>query len=120
MKIKQEDLAEFKGQIVDLFEDYLSEHDVKLESADRDAAIEDGEDPEELGILYGDLYDAIGDPVDFALQQGGGEIEVHLAALMGFADALKMGKSEHGVKGSDLVALNQKLQDTIAAWAKNG
>ena len=62
--VKTDDLAELKGQIVDSYEDFASEYNLDLPNSDRDEAIEDGEDPEDLAIIYGSAYDMIADTVD--------------------------------------------------------
>ena len=64
LKINLDDIAELKGQIVDAYEDFASEYNLNLPNSDRDEAIEDGEDPEDLAIIYGDAYDTIADYVD--------------------------------------------------------
>lgn len=64
LKINLDDLAELKGQIVDSYEDFASEYNLNLPNSDRDEAIEDGEDPEDLAIIYGAAYDFIADTVD--------------------------------------------------------
>ena len=55
-RIQREELTEFIGQILDVFEDYLEEKGVSILNEDRQAAIEAGEDPEGLCILYGSDY----------------------------------------------------------------
>jgi hypothetical protein len=62
--VSLDDLSELKGQIVDAYEDFASEYNLDLPNSDRDDAIEDGEDPEDLAIIYGDAYDFIADTVD--------------------------------------------------------
>ena len=62
--VSLDDLAELKGQIVDNYEDFASEYNLDLPNSDRDDAIEDGEDPEDLAIIYGSAYDMIADTVD--------------------------------------------------------
>lgn len=57
------ELAEFKGQIVDILEDALADKDAMIPNRDREEAIEDGEDEEDLAIIYGDDYDIIADTV---------------------------------------------------------
>ena len=54
--VVREDLPEFIGQILDIFEDYLEEKGISVSNQDRDEAIADGEDPEGLCILYGTEY----------------------------------------------------------------
>lgn len=71
--ISPSNLAEFKGQIIDIFEDFAYDNDIEIPNADREAEIEDakldGEDPDELGlaIIYGEDYDTIGDVIEKAV-----------------------------------------------------
>ncbi len=58
------ELAELKGQIVDILEDALADTDAGIPNEDRDEAIEDGDDPEETAIIYGEDYDTIADIVE--------------------------------------------------------
>ena len=62
--------AEFKGQIVDLFEDWLDENDYQFKNEERDEAIEDGdyEDESEAAHIWGDDYDKIADRVEQVLK----------------------------------------------------
>lgn len=55
-KVKREDLTEFVGQILDIFEDFLAEKGIEIENEEKQEAIEDGEDPESICILYGTDY----------------------------------------------------------------
>jgi len=52
-------LAEFKGQIVDIFEDFCDEMGITVENEDRDR-----EDEDNLAVFYGDDYDAFGTIVE--------------------------------------------------------
>lgn len=54
--IPRENLTEFIAQILEVVEDYLDEKGVTILNEDRQAAIEAGEDPEGLAILYGTDY----------------------------------------------------------------
>ena len=116
MNINNMLIDEFKGQIIDLFEDYLAANDFVLESDDRNIAIEDGEDENELAILYGDLYEAIGDEIESAVRANESQEAVHIAALRGFSLALKMGNCKRGIPADDLLDLNEKLAKTIRSW----
>lgn len=62
-----EDMPELKGQVVDIFEDYLTDKEISIPNEDRDDAIADGEDTEDLAIIYGADYDAIADEVEFVV-----------------------------------------------------
>ncbi len=70
-------MAEFKGQIVDILEDVLTEHEAKIRNEDKDLAVKDGRDPDELAVIYGDDYDVIAELVcDIVLQE---DLEEHPA-----------------------------------------
>lgn len=58
-KITREDLGEFVGQIIDIFEDFLEEKGVNIENPEKTEAVADGEDPESICILYGTDYGAL-------------------------------------------------------------
>lgn len=67
--LTEENSREFIGQIVCVVEDKFAELELEIENEDREEAIADGEDPEELAIIYGMDYDLIGGPVEFVLEQ---------------------------------------------------
>ena len=53
---KDTEKAEFIGLIIDIFEDFLEERDVTLNNPEVGEAIESGDDPESLAIIYGSDY----------------------------------------------------------------
>lgn len=55
-RIGKNEKAEFFGQIIDVFEDFLEARGIMLNNPERDYAIEDGADPEEVAIIYGSDY----------------------------------------------------------------
>lgn len=59
-------MAEFKGQIVDIFEDYLEEHNVTPDCLPN---VEREPDDEDAAIIYGDDYDFIADEVQFQVDR---------------------------------------------------
>lgn len=62
--IADDDKPEFFGRLIDTVEDWLADYEFEpkdFPNEDRDIAIEDGEDPEELAIIYGDEYDILAD-----------------------------------------------------------
>lgn len=71
MKIKKEDIAPIKGEIIDIFEDCLDDADIALQCDDREDAIHNGEDPNGLAIIYGSHYDFIGDVIESILTSNG-------------------------------------------------
>lgn len=76
---KNNNRAEFKGQIIDIFEDFLHEKHMCIPNEDREEEIKDILDsypPDEAqeilenecpAIIYGEDYDAIGDEIDYGL-----------------------------------------------------
>ena len=54
--ITKEQKPEFIGQIIDIFEDFLEEKGIRIDNEDKQMAIEDGEDPKTLAIIYGEDY----------------------------------------------------------------
>lgn len=63
--IPVEEVAQFKGEIIDIFEDFLEEHHATLENDERNEALEDADDPSEVAIIYGSHYDVIGDVIEY-------------------------------------------------------
>ena len=62
MSINKNDKEEFIGQIIDLFEDFLDEKNVKISNPE---AVEDGE--ENAAIIYGNDYDTLHDQIQDVL-----------------------------------------------------
>lgn len=54
-----DDRAEFFGQIIDIFEDFLAEKGIEIENDEREDY--GAEDDEELAIIFGSDYDYIRD-----------------------------------------------------------
>lgn len=63
MSINKNDKEEFIGQIIDLFEDFLDEKNVKISNPE---AVEDGE--ENIAIIYGGDYDTLHDQIQSVLE----------------------------------------------------
>lgn len=63
MSINRNDKEEFIGQIIDLFEDFLDEKNVKISNPE---AVEDGE--ENAAIIYGGDYDTLHDQIQDVLE----------------------------------------------------
>lgn len=57
VKIKQTDEAEFIGQFIDVFEDFLDSKGICIDNADRD------EDDDNAAIIYGEDYDILADEI---------------------------------------------------------
>ena len=63
MSINKNNKEEFIGQIIDLFEDFLDEKNVKISNSE---AVEDGE--ENAAIIYGNDYDTLHDQIQGVLE----------------------------------------------------
>lgn len=59
--IRESDLPEFVGQIIDIFEDFLEDRDIKLPNKDRD------QDPD-AAIIYGDDYGELQSDIESLLK----------------------------------------------------
>jgi len=57
--VDYDDRAEFFGQIIDIFEDFLAEKGIEIENDEREDY--GAEDDEELAIIFGSDYDYIRD-----------------------------------------------------------
>ena len=64
--IDQNDKAEFIGNIIDIFEDFLDEKGVTLESPERDDEMESDDDS--VTNIYGSDYDSISDSLEALLR----------------------------------------------------
>lgn len=121
------ELAELRGQMVDILEDALTEKGATIQNEDRDAAIEDGEDEEELAIIYGEDYDVIGDVVQELILDGGlegnpvrGEVEQQKYVEAVFASYEELiGKAEFpdgGFTEKEIAELKKSIGETFANW----
>lgn len=57
-RITMNDLPEFIGQIIDIFEDFLDEKGIRIDNPERE-----GEDTEEAANIYGSDYGALEDEI---------------------------------------------------------
>lgn len=112
------DRAEFKGQIIDIFEDYLDNNDYKLNNVERDQAIEDGDydDPDEAANIWGDDYDTIGDEVEFMLDNNGTSIaKTNIVPIISAFENL-CDRSNISISTKEHNALLQKVTETLTNW----
>lgn len=59
-----ENKLEFIGAIIDVFEDFLEEKGITLDNPEICEAVEYGDDPETLAIIYGSDYDLISGQIE--------------------------------------------------------
>lgn len=64
-KLNESTVAEFKGQLVDILEDYLSEHGVTIENLPNEDR--DEYEADDVAIIFGEDYDVIADGVQYEL-----------------------------------------------------
>ena len=80
--VPESSVAEFIGQVIDIFEDFLEEHGVRLDNPEKTDAVADGQDPDGLAIIYGTDYGSLSDDLKSmftawdVLQKGGNAHEL--------------------------------------------
>lgn len=111
------DKAEFKGQIVDIFEDFLDENGYDLKNKDRDAAIEEAADEDELAHIYGEDYDRIADAVESVLRNHENRT-ILTSSLNRIITAFTDLCSKNNIKLNDdeLKFLNFKIKQRFKNW----
>lgn len=121
------ELAELRGNMVDILEDALAEKEATIPNEDRDDAIEDGEDETELAIIYGEDYDVIGDVVqDLVLDndlEGNpirGEVEKQKyveAVFESYQELIDNAEFPNGgFSDEEIAGLKQKISDVFTRW----
>lgn len=83
-------LAEFRGQVVDVFEDFCDEYGIRIENKERDeynaeAGYEEGEN---TAIIFGSDYDLIADEVTDRVNNADGKESFTPDEVSDIADAL--------------------------------
>lgn len=112
--LTMESMPEFIGQIVDIFEDYCTEKEIILENSDRNQAIEDGEDPENLAIIYGDSYDVIGDIIRRTLSEH--TADPAGSVMEAFLEVLTDGGYKEELPAADVGELKKNIRETYEFW----
>ena len=67
--ITPENQPVFIGQIIDIFEDFLTEKGVTLNNPEIQEAIDEGEDPKDLAIIFGSDYGSLQDSLTAMLTE---------------------------------------------------
>ena len=62
--ITAQDICEFEGQVVDIFEDWLDNAGYKIPNQERDV-----DDPDSGAEIWGDDYDLIADEIDHVIRE---------------------------------------------------
>ena len=69
--IRADDKAEFIGQVIDLFEDFLEERGISLKNEEKGELSSAGEDSEQEAIIYGTDYDQLQVRIELLLESWG-------------------------------------------------
>ncbi len=118
--MNRNDIAEFKGQIVDIFEDYFETKDITLMNLDKEIEIRNGVDESTVAIIYGQDYDVIADTVDSHLVAGGlysmskNSAKELITDLITNAQSLI--KSQQEISRADYTVLACKIKETLCNW----
>lgn len=127
-KLDSNDSEEFVGQIVDIFEDYLTEEGIILRNEDREQKVWENKDgsPEEIAIIYGDKYDFVAEPVrkaielynltESALKSESAMEDVQNRVFQGFKQLLTDGGYLLDIPKEDAERLKDKVQETFVNW----
>lgn len=121
MKFIGNGFAEFKGQIIDVFENYFEEHKIVLNNKDKEAAIKDGCNKEELAIIYGEDYDFILNALNWYVDDNNqdyvltGEDAVSVInGLIEYAQNLIL--PQRSIYGAEYAILASKIKDILHHW----
>lgn len=115
----KDNIPEFKGQIVDIFEDFLCDNNYTLKNEEREAAIADDEyeDPEEAAIIWGDDYDTIADTVESVISGNDKEhiSEAEIKIIMSAFNELCT-ENNIALTSEQTKTLSDKLIETFQRW----
>ena len=118
MRHTPEEMSEFKGQIMDTFEDFMDEHNLTLNNSERS---EDGIDPS-AAIIYGSQYDWLAEAADDAADACmHGEV-LNKKYIDPILDAFEDLVKEHGTPEAyecahkERLALKHSLWDLMQTW----
>lgn len=109
---------EFKGQIIDIFEDYLSENKISLKDKGQ-------KNTEETVILYGCYYDMISNTISRAIRQydlmqkqldDDKFHDMERKIMISFYDVLISGGYLGKMSDADVSALKYNIRDTFIKW----
>ncbi len=67
--IFEENRVEFVGQIMDVFDDFLEKHNIRIPESDKQNEEENGSFENNPVRLYGDVYSEISDEIEHILYQ---------------------------------------------------
>lgn len=119
-KLNKNTYAEFKGQVIDVFEDFCENNGIKIknpdkEEYDREAGYEPGEN---TAIIFGDDYDSIGNEIIDSDGLVGETDKIIRNAILKFSQILvKRGNRDgRGLKLDEIKALERQAKDVFKAW----
>ena len=128
-KLNENTVAELKGQIVDTFEDFLSERGITAENLpneDRDEYEADG--CEDAAIIFGEDYDIIADGVQHELDTNdlmGGSTSTSATLISKVVDNIyatyeeiskKLVGTDFSLSDEDANHLKEEIRQTFVKW----
>lgn len=119
-KLNVNTYAEFKGQVIDIFEDFCEENGITInnpdkEEYDREAGYAPGEN---IVIIFGDDYDAIGDEIIDSDGLVGEADKIIRNAVLKFSQILvdRGNRDGRGLKPDEVKVLERQVKDIFKAW----
>jgi hypothetical protein len=64
LQITENDLVNIEGILIDVLENFAENNNIQIPSAERDETIAEGEDPDELAIIFGESYVKLTEPIE--------------------------------------------------------
>jgi hypothetical protein len=128
--IKKQPLAytcthpEFRGQIADILEDFLTEKGATIKNPERDALLQTKEpDAKDAAIIFGKDYDALSAKINDCIYKLGFDKEYTMTQaadriMFGYAHILSKAEFPEGVSVTeeDTKTLRSKLLDLLQQW----
>ncbi len=124
-KLDQDNIAEFKGQIIDIFEDFCDKKGINIQNKERDNKEAGYADNENDVKIFGNDYDYIVDEIDISAENSNFFAnKIHDRELKDIStiliDNFKNIISERGsiktLTNDDISNIRTDIKDTFAKW----
>ena len=117
----ENDMPEFAGQIIDMFEDWLDKNGITLINAEREDYLSNGEfdDPSEAAWIYGTAYCMLEDAISRETEEACTNKDLETAAeniIDAFSRIMKEGGHEEDIPEADVVSMKNRIRDTFEKW----
>lgn len=120
------EMAEFSGQIIDIFEDFLTKRKITLKNEERDLYLKtEDDDPKNVAIIYGTVYEELETCINNSIAgtktaiKNRQEMEnVMSKILKQFENIMADGNTEacRLISTTDKNMLLEKIQETFIYW----